>query len=224
MSNPDFWLSIETPLGVHSHEENFARTLDLMRRLANIHPLLSQVSLADREFDWDNLLNEPLVRDISLEEWITRFDKNMSDNPNLGSTISFWNRHSADNEKFIIAGTYNDQNIETIANSIVISHPLNQALIEKDLLDDIMIAVIDSFGANCGYYHCTVYEPEDYNHCTYTYKLWLRDGEPYPKRSEATWCNEGPPILSESWHCGTRYMWPEYEPRAFLGLDKLPDA
>ncbi len=219
MSNIELWLSIDSPTSVHSHEENFARTLDLMDRLSKIHPLLSEISFADSSVGWEHMLNEPLITEVSLAEWITRFNKNISDKPHLGSTISFWNRNSAIDKKFIIVGKYNCDESEAMHNNFVIFHPFVKALIEPNIVDSMMIALIDSFAAYRGFYNCTYYEPENYY--TSIYKLWLKHGIPYPEGGEfARMRADHPPHeLSEPWHGGTRYTWPQYEPRAFLGLE-----
>ncbi len=63
------------PDGVHSHEENYARTLDLMQRLAKVHPLFAEISWGPRQSGWKPWLKEPLITDVSLDEWIAKFKK-----------------------------------------------------------------------------------------------------------------------------------------------------
>jgi hypothetical protein len=245
-----FRLSVEVPAGIHSHEENFARTQDLIERLALIHPLLSEISIAEGGSGWKRMIKQPLFKEISLDHWVKSFNRGLLyGDPNwhdLEASLVFWNRHSAKHENFMMSGIYN-RTTEYRGGNFFVTKPIVPALIQPDIMDAMMLAFIEAFDGYCAFCNCIerienadqselhklwLQEGKSFIKTKQTtlrsnaYQLWLKEGQPYPNTGETTRMHKDhtPPTLSESWHGGTRYMWPEYEPRSFLGLDKLPDA
>ena len=213
-------ITVNIPNGVHSHEDNFARTVDLAARLAKVHPLLSELSWTGRLSGWKKRLTLPQIKNVTLDQWIENFDKNFDwDMPVLGAAVNFWNRRSAKHEKFMMVGHYNRSDNEEPNNFFVTTQPIVPQLIKPDIMDAMMVAFIDAFDATRADYICSDQSSGDY--LKYIYQLWLKDGTPFPEAGKdySMSADHPQPEISEPWHGGTRHIWPQHEPRAFLGLD-----
>jgi hypothetical protein len=183
---------------------------------------LSEISWGGGGSGWKPMLKQPLLRDITINDWIKLYDKSsVHGMPHPESLVVFWNRCSAKHEKFMMQGIYNCEIAKEPNNFFVTTSEFIPALIDPEIMDAIMRAFIEAFDGYRGYYNC---RHQSYgNSFNYVYQLWLKDGIPYPEKGEFARMDEAhpPPAISEPWHGGTRYIWPQYEPRAFLGLEKL---
>jgi hypothetical protein len=208
---------VEYQHGEHPQEENFARTKDLVQRLSKIHPLLETFSpLGHGRSDTALLLQTPIA-DMDFAEW-TRYylqkkkslDKQYGPFPHLGISLWCWNRHKIWEESASLKIDYNvfDQNT---SNDIMMDD-LPAALYQPDILEAIMVAIIDSFDAIRAEY--SWYDGKRDPVSRY-YQLWLRGDAPFPTPPDLGRYkpNHPPPPVTEHWHNGTLFSWPEHDPR-----------
>ncbi len=217
------------PNGMLSETENYARTCDLVSRLGKVHPLFTAISPKGAAGSWKRMEAEPLVKDMTPEYWIKEYNRwKMFD---LSTLMPFWNRIRGKKESMIIDCNFNNSG-ETFHNQCYIGE-LGSAFVHPDIMDGIARAFIDSFDCYRTQYLFYIEGPQNTNYDgdgrEYTkgkllsrfYQLWTKEGIPFPAegiRSRYP-ADHIPPSITEPWHGGTRYTWPEYEPRAFLGLD-----
>jgi hypothetical protein len=203
--------------GEHPQEANYARTKDLVDRLSQIHPLLETFSpLGHGRSDTALLLQTPIA-DMDFNEWSRYYeqdkkslDKRYGPFPHLGITLWFWNRRKIWEERGNLKIAYNAVDKNT-SNEIRMTD-LPAALYQPDILETIMAAIIDSFDvirAEYAWYDGTRDPVSRY------YQLWLRGDAPFPTPPNLGRYkpNHPPPPITEHWHDGTRFCWPEHDPR-----------
>jgi hypothetical protein len=80
------------------------------------------------------------------------------------------------------------------------------------ILDAIMVACIDSFDAIRAEY---AWYDDDYDPAHRHYQLWLRGDAPFPNSANygRFKSNHAPSPVAEHWHSGTRFVWPDHDPR-----------
>ncbi|MBX7483912.1 hypothetical protein [Qipengyuania qiaonensis] len=216
-------MSIEVPRGVHPQEDNLARTQDLAARLATIDPLLDNLSLFfGINKPSESLPPGQLIREMTLEDWRIRYEKGIV-GPALGSRIGFWNRKKPlTDQAFGFNGKYNVREDISPNNFFATRNSIPPTLIDPAILNAIVEAFVDSFDANRADVICMDSTYEKANEPIQSlYMLWLDEDAPYPIAGEdfRLRADHPPPSHSEPWLGGTRYIWPEHEPRAWLGLD-----
>ena len=166
------------------------------------------------------MLTQPLLKNVTLDQWIENSDRCFDwDMPVLGAAIDFWNRHSEKRKKFKMTGHYNRPVNEKANNFFVTTEFTIPELFEPDLMEAIMMAFIDSLDAYRADYICCDVGGEDV--LQLLYQLWHKEGTPFPEAGKdfRMSADHPQPEISEPWHGGTRHIWPQHEPRAFLGLD-----
>ncbi len=152
----------------------------------------------------------------------------------MGVMLHLWNRLKSKDEMFQMRGTYNSYGSYSMNNAFIgrLSYDIFPKYVTPSVLDGIMLAFIQAFDVEKFTYNCylngpeipeirnghTCYRSETSHH---VYKLWLKQGMPYPDPDTDFDLKHShpPPETSEPWHGGTLYTWPQHEPLTFLGLD-----
>jgi hypothetical protein len=208
-------LFVEYANGVHPQEENFARTKDLSRRLSFIHPLFAEFSYIGKRPSTKHMLGEVPLSDLSFDQWLESYlvskKRGGSDIPEyLGNIMTYWNRQKEDADETYISIHYNVDRVP-FDNDLCLAD-LPAALYIPEMLEAIMLVCIESFDAVRAEY--TWYDSNrdlDTRH----YQLWLRGNVPFPTAPNLGRFkpNHPPPPATEHWHGGTRFMWPDHDPR-----------
>jgi hypothetical protein len=214
----DFSIFCEYPRGTHPQAENFARTQDLMQRLGKIHPLFAQISPKGKAGSWKRMESEPLLKDITLEQWLgyykLRMHKDPSDDYDFGCTLSYWNRERSKEKCILIACQYNHNYHDRRNDTRIIG--MAPELIQPDILPRIMEAFITAFDGEWGQYSCYDSDkPVRFSH----YQIWIKDGLPDPVPGESTRYPEGHAPLPDNpvaWLGGRLYTWPQHDPRILM--------
>ncbi len=209
--------------GVSSAEENYARILDLVTKLADVHPLFAQFSCKGRAGGWRPMEAEPLLKDVTPEYWLKELNRRRHD-VGLSTSVDFWNRRRKDDETTGITCVLNALN-NWLHNQCYISY-LWPPFFDPEIMDGIARAFIDSFKCYRVQYVYFVHGPDRPNGessmRTVFYQLWTKDGTSFPKPGEHSRypADHPAPSISEPWHGGTRYSWPENDPRIFFAAEE----
>ena len=63
-------LSVEWPAGARPPAWNLARTRDMAKALAQVHPLFAELSPRGRGGSFETMEAMPLVDDLTVEQWL----------------------------------------------------------------------------------------------------------------------------------------------------------
>ncbi len=216
-------LFIKYPNGAYSHKENFERTKDAFARLAKIHPLLADLSWTEGNGrkPW---LKLPIFRDVTLEQWTDFYQKNNKDDAQSipqDKMISFWNRQADRSNDCNLLALYNNPKYSDLYNFFSM-YDITPVLTKPDIMDAMMLAFIQAFDAISAKYKCSYYVLNPLDRIGSIYQLWLKHGQTFPVAGvdfDMPADHPAPPI-SEPWHGGTRYSWPENDPRIFFAAEE----
>ena len=192
--------------------ENFRRTKLFAERLAEAHPLLSSFSRYAKSLK--QALKHPTIQQMAFRDWEKYYEKIEAGDPSrLGISMGFWNRQHDRSQRITMDIEYN-ADWPGCENRISFSI-LPAEIFDPAIAQQIISAGIDCFGAyrgeSCWYDYDRQFK---FSHHT----LWMADDLPFPTGNDLGRYqpNHPPPLMSEPWHGGTRYIWPEHDPRILM--------
>ncbi len=204
------------PDGIFSPEESYARTLDLVSRLGKLSPLLAQISPMGMAGSYKRMEKEPLIANVTAEHWETQLRLSKVYASETAISMRLWNRHRKKKEHIKIHCLFNCSN-EKLHNECAIGG-IGLPYTSSDIMDGITHAFIESF--DCYRTQYIVSKSGEVHIQARFYQLWTKEGASYDTPEQYDIWHKPPPAppVSEPWHGGTRYTWPEHEPHKFLGL------
>ena len=203
------WGPRAAPLVVH-----IGQAVSFARRLQDIHPLFAEISPAGKRSGYKNMLMQPLIWDMTPEQWRKTFEDSRSEYSSRDRYIvEYWNRRTNESEAIVYQVFCNDS---ADGNGISLAD-LPLALNTPDFLEAIMLSIMEVFdtdSADIGSIVKTDKAPPGFSLARLYWKTWFKQGGGGPWPDVPDWKKAicGEPATAEPWHGGTLYTWPQYAP------------
>jgi hypothetical protein len=191
-----------------SWQEQVERMLDYGNRVSRLDPLLADFSWAGRKNGYKNMLMHPNIWDMSEAQRYAMFD---FDDDCDYFPFGFWNRRTEKNEVLVHDVTF--YKIATILNSQsqMVAGDIPAPLLTDELLTRWLEIAITAFDADNA--EIATFEQTDDKLYTPLWRLWLKNGEPWPEPTSYLEAVQVQPYTDEKpWLGGTLYTWPEFAP------------
>jgi hypothetical protein len=189
-----------------SWQQQAARVLTYADGIRTLHPLLSDFSWKGNEGGYSNMLLHPNVWDMTEEQIYSMFDFE-ADRDYFA--FEFWNRRTKSGESLIHWPSFNKLNDGH--QSHMVAGDIPAPLLTEDLLTRWFEIAITAFDADSG--EIATFEQTDDKLYTPLWRLWLKDGEPWPEPTSFLKPAQVQPYTDEKrWLGGTLYTWPEFAP------------
>ena len=222
-------LSVEWPAGARPPAWNLARTRDMAKALAQVHPLFAELSPRGRGGSFETMEAMPLVDDLTVEQWLdlARLHGRRSD-ADPGTTIVFWNRRRAEGEAQLVEIHYDQPGgpahprLPRRPNEIRFP-ALPPQMQARNTILSLIGACIDAFDAHradVAWLMQAPVRPMEPARSTLAYRLlWLGENVAFPEDAETRYrypADHPEPEGSDPWRGGTLYRWPDADLEASI--------